>query len=721
MEDTACLSQEVTTPFGDKVTCYVNPIQATPSSIYETHNTTIYGNTEPIINNSTINIIGEGETTYGIKTTSGTVVNNSTGNINISSDGTGYAVFTDTADVINQGSIDISSQNSIGISAGGIIRNEGVIKAYNGTSATGIQSSSNNLVYNDNQIHASGTNNATGISGSNIINSSSGNIYATSTTGNAYGIKLNSGQAENYGNIIVNGQNAYGIYATGTNNTVLNNTDATINVTGSNSAYGIYFDTSSSTNLVANYGTIIVNGTDVGNAGIYLNGATLANVGNIKFEADTANLDDLGGIVTLEDGGSYEAKSLKGNLTAGTSLVTGSNLDTYIAENSLKVDNTDELNIKSGSAMFKASIEENSTGNKNVVLTRSSFDEFTPNASIANYLEENYKSNNLVDMYDNIKTQATDTTTSEVIANELGYDIMPNFADENFTVLRSLNRNITETILTPTDEVNRITAGFDNINIETKNKGLLSGSELTSNTMYTFGDKRLDNKNRLGLGLSLTKISSDYERGGSRDLEVVSIFMPYMHKFSEKLRLSSILSFGMGFGEYDRDNNEADINDIFYGLTNELRYSMDLNGFAELEPALMLNAIGYTEDGFDEGNSSSAIESKKTHNLSVEAGIGLFIKKQFDTPEHGRFTMRVGGAYYRELASPYDNIVARKKSSTGAWYKIDDYANLYDEDRALLEATINYDYKALGLYLKYNRLFQRNDPQLFDLGVKYNF
>jgi hypothetical protein len=326
-------------------------------------------------------------------------------------------------------------------------------------------------------------------------------------------------------------------------------------------------------------------------------------------------------------------------------------------------------------------------------------------------------------MFDNMKAQTSNTATSEAIAKELGYDIMPNFADENFTVLKSLNRNIAETILTPTNEVNRVTAGYDNINIETKDKGLLSGSDLSANTMYTFGDKRLDNKNRLGLGLSFTKISSNYEKGGNRDLEIVSIFMPYMHKFSEKLRLSSILSFGMGFGEYDRGSSEyeSDINDIFYGITNELRYSMDLNGFAELEPALMLNAIGYTEDGFDEGNGEKALESQKTHNLSVEAGIGLFLKKQFNTPQHGRFTMRVGGAYYRELASPFDDIKARHKSGTGAWYRINDYADLYDEDRALLEATLNYDYKALGLYLKYNRLFQRNDPQLLDLGVKYNF
>ena len=298
---------------------------------------------------------------------------------------------------------------------------------------------------------------------------------------------------------------------------------------------------------------------------------------------------------------------------------------------------------------------------------------------------------------------------------------MLNFADENFQVIRSLNRNMADTILKPTDEPYRVVAGYDNYNLETDTKGLLSGYELSSNSMYTFGDKRLDNKNRLGLGLSFTKLSTSYDDSGDRDLSIVNLFVPYLHKFSDNLRLASIASIGYGWGEYDRGSErDADITDIFYGLTNELRYTIDLNGFAELEPALMLNALGYSEEGFDEGNAKDALRTKRTNNLSVEGGIGLFLKKDVKMEKYGKLGFKIGGVYYHEFASPYDKIQAQHNGATG-WYYIDDYANLYQRDRAVLEAAIDYEYKDISLYAKYNYLIQKNDPQLFDLGVKYKF
>ena len=759
-----CQEVNISTPFGDTITCYtgtsstshtasvINTSTITNTSQMYLENSDAYlrygmlSDNSPIINKGTIDIsmsVPTNDGLYGMYAYSISTGAINEENASITVENTNSSNTNNTVGIYsqnnatNKGDINVKNNATSGTTTG-MNANGKVINTETGNITVNSQYTARGIdlgvtggeVHNDGNINVKSQNGtAYGITSSNLINTTyirnTGNITVSAPNGIAIGIgtaTLGNTQIENYGTITVDGQHAFGIRSYGENNIVIN--AGTIKATGTTRAYGIHFHDTSATNLVANTGTIIVNNAEVGNSGINLNGATLANLGDVVFEGETADLDALGGVVTLENGGTYEVKSLKGSLTAGTSLVMGENLDTYVAEDSLKVENTDELNLTSGSAMFEASVEENATtGNKNVVMTRTSFDKFTPNSSITDYLEENYTEGKLTDMYDDIKAHASASATSKEIAKDLGYDILPNFADENFTVLKSLNRNISDTILTPTDEVNRVTAGYDNINMETKDKGLLSGSELSSNTMYTFGDKRLDNKNRLGLGLSLTKISSNYETGGNRDLEVISIFMPYMHKFSDKLRLSSVLSFGMGFGEYDRgsDEYESDINDIFYGITNELRYSVDLNGFAQLEPALMLNAIGYTEDGFDEGNGADALESKKTHNLSVEAGIGLFLKKEFNTPQHGRFTMRVGGAYYRELASPYDDIVARHKHGTGAWYRIDDYADLYDKDRALLEATLNYDYKALGLYLKYNRMFQRNDPQLFDLGVKYNF
>ena len=398
------------------------------------------------------------------------------------------------------------------------------------------------------------------------------------------------------------------------------------------------------------------------------------------------------------------------------------NLDVYVETNAIKADDTQNLNIASESALFTAKTSKNSDGNTDVILERKDFNEFTPNSSMSDYLTKNYQAKNFENMFNNLKSSITTTAVQNKLADWMGFDKLLNFADENFNVLRSLNRTMADTILKPTDEPYRVVAGYDNYNLETDNKGLLSGYDLNANSMFTFGDKRLNNKSRLGLGISFTDISTSYDKGGDRDLNIVSIFVPYLHKFSDQLNLVTILNLGYGYGDYSRSNNrESDIEEIIYGLTNELRYTINLNGYAELEPALMLNALGFTEDGYNEGNAEDAIQTKRTNNLSVELGAGLFIKKDIKVEKYGKIGFKIGGVYYHEFASPYRDLTIRHKNGIENWYNINDYANLYQRDRAVLEAVIDYVYKDLSLYVKYNKLIQKNNPDLFDMGIKYNF
>ena len=602
-----------------------------------------------------------------------------------------------------------------------------IIITHNSTGeATGIKATGNNKIYNRENASITIINNNGGTAKGIYLAESAkvandGTITIIGDSGTVYGIYGEGSNtiinSEN-GIIDVSGTNAYGIYVKDGTDTYIKNAGV-IYANGEN-AHGIYVDENSNNTTIVNTGEIYLNGTSAGDSGITLNGGSIRNSNLMSFSGN-ADLNTINAVFYLEDGGVYEAESLSGDLTAGTSNVLGGNRDVYINEGALRSENTENLNLFSESALFNAHIENNGDGSSNVVLERKDFAEFTPNSSIANYLEENYQAGNMEEMYNNIKMQNSQPNVSETIAQDLGYDVLPNFAQENYIALKSLNRNISDTVLTPTNEINRVIAGGDYMNIKTDNEGFLSGYELNSSSMYTFGDKRLDNRNRLGLGLSITHLNTNYERGGDRKLNIFNLFIPYMHKFTNNLNWASILSIGYGDGEYDRGSNkESDIQDIFYGWANELRYTMDLNGFAELEPALMLNALGYTEDGFDEGNSATSLISKKTHNMSVEAGIGLFLKKKISLCNYGKLGFKVGGVYYRELADQYDNIEAKNRGAIG-WYKLNDYAHIYKDDRAVLEAGVDYDYKRISLYAKYNQLIERNDPKLIDLGLKYNF
>ena len=599
---------------------------------------------------------------------------------------------------------------------------------YGSGTAYGMYGASSGSVTNETgatiKIHSYNGGNAVGMYtnvGGKVTNA--GIIEITGNAENAYGI-YGEGQntITNSGDISVEGKNAYGIYVKdGTGTTVTNEEGASITVNSDENGqtHGIYIDQNALDAKVNNYGTITINGeVKEGQSGITLNGAELHNYSRMAFSG-AADLNALDGKIYLEDGGVYEAESLEGELNVGTSTVMGGNQDTYIQEGSLQVSDTDGLELASESALFTANKQQNADGSYDVVMNRRNFNEFTDNASLGSYLEQNYKEGYLEGMFDEIKGAGDEQSTQSNIADQAGLNTMLNFADENFQVIRSLNRNMADTILKPSDEPYRVVAGYDNYNLETDSKGLLSGYDLSSNSMYTFGDKRLNNKNRLGLGIGYTKLSTSYDDGGDRDLNIVNIFVPYLHKFSDNLRLASIASVGYGWGEYDRGSErDSDITDIFYGLTNELRYTIDLNGFAELEPALMLNALGYSEEGFDEG--SEGLRTKRTNNLSVEGGVGLFLKKNVKMEKYGKLGFKIGGVYYHEFATPYDKIQAQHNGANG-WYYINDYANLYQRDRAVLEAAVDYEYKDISLYAKYNYLIQKNDPQLFDLGVKYKF
>lgn len=665
------------TYLGEEYQCYFNPNTATTFGMSSVMQILMH-NTDDI----QVTSVGE-EDVYGLSTSD----------------------YGDSVGLASSGNIEIE-HNSTGNAYG--------MAAFNGNAI-------HNYVDGSISIHSTNGGNAYGMygdTGSEIYNE--GLIHITGNAENAYGIYGEGGNIiENSGVIDVSGENAYGIYVNdGQDSVVTNTAEGSINVNASGNAYGIYINQNSDKAVVNNYGSITVNGDlKEGESGIYLNGAELHNYQTFAISGK-GNLNVLGGAVYLEAGGTYQAEELEGDLIVGTSVVAEGQQNVYTEDNALMADNTENLELISQSAMFEAKKEGN-----NAVLVRKDFAEFVPNKSIAEYLNKNYEAGNLSSAYDKMKEATTAGMVSAESAKLTGADSLPNMVDENMQTMKSLNRNIADTLLKPTDEVHRVIAGSDMTSIDTDDKGLLSGYDMNASSMYTFGDTKVSNNNRFGLGLSYTTIDTSYNVGGNRKLSILNLFLTNVHKFTDNLSSASILGIGYGTGRLDRGDpyiQRADINDIFYAFTNELRYTMDLSGMAELEPALMLNVIGYEEDDLSEKGSSQALKVKGTHNLSAEAGVGLFLKREMSMSKYGKLGMKIGGIYYRELADPYDEIRARNVGGTGS-FVINDYAGLYKKDRAILEAAIDYEYKALSVVFKYNKILQKNNPEFFDLGLRYAF
>lgn len=550
----------------------------------------------------------------------------------------------------------------------------------------------------------------------------SGNVNVHAADGNAYGIYVANGDGQivdNSGNIIVASDNktAYGIYVENAGSGMaITNTGAII-ATGDENSRGIKVIQNGGNVRIDNQGRILVNGSlNADGTAIDLGGGTLANRGEVEFIGEQ-NLDALNGTVAVAKGGSYKADKLSGTLAIDKSLVKEGFENVYVAENAVNAENIEGLEISSQSAMFKGGARQNAENNYDAVATRRNFEEFTPNSSMRDYLEENYKQRRLAEFYMDLKDIETEEALRKQILRKTGADTLINMPQENISALRSASLAIADSVLTPTDEENRIISGADSFINETDGRRGASAYDTNAVTAFMYGDKRLDNLNRLGLGLAYTQMSTSYDNGGDHKENFVNLFIPWLHKISEKLRLASILNIGYGYGDYDRGNgDEADINDFIYGMTNKLVYSINLADIAELEPALVVNAIGYYADDMHD----KELQVKGGNHLSVEAGIGAYLKKELVNAKYGRLTARLGGMYYHELGAPYNKMRAGFKGGVGE-FEINDFANIYSRDRAILSAMLEYEYKRLALYIKYHRLIQRNKAENFDMGIRYNF
>jgi hypothetical protein len=343
-------------------------------------------------------------------------------------------------------------------------------------------------------------------------------------------------------------------------------------------------------------------------------------------------------------------------------------------------------------------------------------------AALANYLETNYTGNNAEEFFATLKTASNAAEFNKVLSKELGLCLLPNFAQENFNVFRSLGNLITDNLFSKEMTNERMMVGYDYLALSRDTHKGVTGYENTSNSSYFIGDKALDKRSRFGLGLSLTKFNSDYDDDSDRDEMFAQLLASYMYDFGNKWRYAGVLHGGYGWGDYTRKLNRGDVDgnlhDILYGLQNEFRYGIE-TPYAVIEPQLELNLTGYYERRINEEHENGSIITKGTNNFSAESGIGLYASREFNLEKYGKFRGRLGGSYYHEWAHPYGSIKAQMRDTDG-WYKIES-DGIFQRDRFMISADVTYTYKALDLYLRGSQYFEKDSVAVINAGIKYNF
>ena len=528
----------------------------------------------------------------------------------------------------------------------------------------------------------------------------------------------------NEGNILIRStsgtklSNAYGIY--GNYATIKNFGNITLSNVDESSSYGIYAINGSK---VYNSGTITINGesynkNEADGKFIYIDSSSsMINESEITASSafDTAALG--GGKFVLGKDGKITAPEIKGDITADAGITSGGFDKTYSNKNAFS-GKTDEVKLNSGSALFDAALKNN-----DIVMTMKDFDEVVDDKSLAAYLQRNYEAKRNEQLFNSLKLQTTSARLNSSLNQQLGFSLLPNFAQENMNVFRSLSNLVTDTMFAQDLTNERMMVGYDYLGQDRSSKGRVTGYENTANSSYFLADTKLNNRQRFGLGVALTRFNSDYDDDSTRKATFAQALGSYMHDFGNRWKYAGLLRVGYADGDYKRQSDServsGDTSDILYGFNNELRYNYDL-GFMTLEPQVELNAYGYYQRKIKENDEKiSALLVDGTNNLSIEAGAGLYAGKETVYGETGRVKARLGGSYYRELSQPYHTMRARVRDTDG--YYLIESTDIFDRNRVIVRADITFSWKALDFYLRGSQFMEDKHTTVINAGIKFNF
>lgn len=339
--------------------------------------------------------------------------------------------------------------------------------------------------------------------------------------------------------------------------------------------------------------------------------------------------------------------------------------------------------------------------------------------SVLDKIDDAYEAGADSQIFDVLKSAYTNDELATAIKKELGLDFFANFAKQNLDVIKSADRQINTSLFNnQSDKEIRFTTGYDFMSRRQKATAYQTDYEDQAHSIFGMLDKKFNEHFRYGIGVLMSNYTSDYDDDtSSRDELMIQMLLPLSFQF-DSTKLISIPRFGMGFGDYTRRTQsgtyEADTTNYYYGITNELRHTIDMGWFG-LEPTLEFNVLGMHQDKIKE---NGALEVDASDSLSIEAGAGLYASKLFEFGDGHNLKLRAGGTIYHELADPYKAQSARLRDAG-----IDYHINSYDADRTrgVLSLRADYNYRKFNFYSEINKYLETDDAYAINAGMGYKF
>ena len=503
----------------------------------------------------------------------------------------------------------------------------------------------------------------------------------------------------------------FGIYAK-SGSTV--NNSGNINITTNGNAYGIYVESGST---VTNTGTISINGvacdnstcdgsSDYGNH-IVLNGSTLYNSGVVQ--ANTLNLNSMGGNVVAGLGSQFVVDNeLSGDLNISSDIVMDGNQTTYVANNMIDAGDISKLNVRSASAMFDASLADNK---HDIVMQMKDFNELTDNASLAQFLADNYAKGNGNDLFTALKSLENMSAFNGALAGLTGLDTFTQFAHEDLSAMReisfSMNNKLFENSSRDSFDISDSTGYFS-----------FSNSRNGGSGQYGISSNKITDNLKLGYGMAMANINTGDDNGMHRQNKMWLFYMPLTYT-DEGYELVIAPKAGFANSEYNRRgynnmNYEGYIEKRIFGLMNDLRYPLTFGNWT-IAPDLAFNAIIYDQSGHEQEQEFSLI-IPDDRTVSVETGLGFYTKYEKTLQDGSRFKLNSGFMVYREFGDTYDiKLGMRGMDGTFSLYNND-----YEYRGA---ASIGFDYSTGRLHVYGDAQYFMDNANYanFKGGVSYRF
>ena len=644
---------------------------------------------------------GEG---IGVYQTSGTFENK--GTITVAGNGYDYdnnggIDFTGGTAVLIEGGVatnngTITSRDSIILPDGKYLLGRGIgMKALNGTIINGKEGTIEKQEYG---MMAVGKGNA--------IND------GTITTENFGILAFNGGTATNNGTI-----NAWkytdteeariGLYASavdGTETTIINGKDGKV--------YG---------NILAEGGNskIINDGYIYGKDITAEAGGTVVNNGSIAGKDTKPVVNSTNGKFIQSVNGKLDVSTFNGDLYLSGDY-TKNNF-----EDKITVD-TDNISIEKHNGQIKSDSVMFTYNSSDKTLERKEFSELLSNKNIASYLENNYHSgvndDLRVDLTNNLKDINTVKEFNRATNNLFGNDIYPAINKQTFEMIR-FNRDTlySQVFNKDTNKETRFIGGADykTFDVDSSN---LSGYNTDIQSVFIGMDKQITNNNRLGGILNIGRMKSSFDMNNAEREDI--FFQGNLYNIYQKddWKLVNNLFFGITDGNIDRDlkvqkietRQSADIDTSYVGVNNVLSKKYDLNSFY-VTPKLELNLTQVMNSEIQE-DGDYGLEIEKQDVMSVEAGVGIEVGKDFMLTDTLKAGIKLSGTYLAELSDPYEEINVRLRQINHSEYvKISEYDN---EDYKDISLRLELSNDSISSYAEYKYMF---DDSIGTLGVSYKF